>query len=389
MSKARVILGLSLTAALTVACSSQVGAPRQAPTSSVAAATATPAPPATAEPVLSKELQVLGLVPPTVDAMVAAIEDGDLPAALAAYEAYDAAWNGTEVYINFRSKDAYDKLEGELQHEIEEGLAAAQPDFKALEETAEELAAEWVKTLDMVEAGGPIHPLFDDVATIRMIRTDMRIVTSALAAGDVAKAKSHWTAFTGRIGPAKDLIGIRTPAGLAELDAALSAADAGFKDAAATADQLKPLAAAVSASYNFGLSLWNAAARNADASKTTWSEDDLASLAALKDVSNALTGSLTSWQAGDYSAAGTAAATASSAFAAIQPKLAAHNGADVALQTALGAYAEVAGAAGDATAVAAANKAAQNALLVAQQVFVGQFWTDKALQDKISALPMS
>jgi hypothetical protein len=336
---------------------------------------------------VSKEIQVVSAVRPLVDVMTKALESGDKAAAVAAYEAYDAAWNGVEVYVLFRSKDTYDMLEAKLQHEIDLGLTAAQPDLKAVAKVSAQLASEWDKAIAMLKAGKAISPLFDDVATIRMIRSDLRIVTAAIAAGNPAKARTYWTSFFSKVAPAKDLIAQRI--GLTDLNAALAAADAKFKDTAATADQLKPLVAAVTTTYNFGLSLTNAAARNADLSKKAWTDDDVASLASLNDVAIQLANSTKAWQAGDFASATTAAASASKAFAAVQAKLAAHEGADVALKTALDAQAKLAGAAGDAAKVVAANKTAQDAILVAQHVFVGQFWTDQALQAKIKAFPKS
>lgn len=350
---------------------------------------ATPAPTAapTATPNARMEVQVVSAVRPKVDAMTAALRSEDLPASLAAYEAYDALWNGVEVYINFRSKPTYDELEGHLQNAIEEGLAEPKPDYTALTALSEQLGKEFDKAIALVTDGAPLNPLFDDVTRLRMIRSDLRITTSAIAANDVAKAKAHWTTFKLGIATATDLIRIRSAADAGELTQAVAAADAAFADSAATADNLKPLVATVTSRYNFGVGLWNAAARNADASKTTYTQDDLDNVTTLNDVAIELKHSLAAWQAGDLAAAARDAAAAAAAFATVQPKLAAHNGADAQLKTALEAYAELAKAPGEADKVASANRTAVDASTVAQQVFVGQFWTDKALQDKLSALP--
>lgn len=58
-------------------------------------------------------------------------------------------------------------------------------------------------------------------------------------------------------------------------------------------------------------------------------------------------------------------------------------GFDAALKTALDAYTALAGKTGDATTVVAKQLEAVRAAAVAQQVVVGQFWTDPKLQDAI------
>jgi hypothetical protein len=335
------------------------------------------------------EVQVVSAVRPTIDALTAALRSGNQAASVDALEAYDKLWNGVEVYVNVRSKPTYDELEGHLQHAIDEGLAAEKPDYAALTAFSEQLAKAFDGAIAMVTAGAPLSPLFDDVTRLRMIRSDLRITTAAVAAGDVAKAKSHWTAFKSGLGTAADLIKVRTAGTADELAQAVAAVDAAFADSAAKADALKPLVAAVTSRYNFGVSLWNAAARNSDATKATYTEDDLANVGTLNDVAIQLSRSLAAWKAGDIAGATSGAAAAATKFATVQPKLAAKNGADVTLKTAIEAYSELAKAAGDAGKVSAANRTAIEAIAVAHQVFVGQFWGDKALQDKLNALPKS
>ncbi|MEO8229428.1 MAG: hypothetical protein ABI628_06665 [Chloroflexota bacterium] len=334
------------------------------------------------------EVEVVSAAAPKLDALTAALKSGNLAASHDALEAYDQVWNGVEVYVNVRSKAAYDELEGHLQHAIEEGLAAAAPDFAGLAVLSEQLEKEYDKTIAMVTAGPALSPLFDDVTRLRMIRSDLRIVNAALGANNVAKAKAHWTTFKSGLGTATDLIKVRSAGTVTELAQAVAAADAAFSGGA-TAEALTPLAAAVTSRYNFGVGLWNAAARNADAKKTTYSKDDLANLTALNDVAIQLKRSLAVWQAGDFAGATKAAAAAGTAFATVQPNLAARNGADVALKTAIAAYADLAKAAGDAAKVSGANRTALEQIAVAHQVFVGQFWSDKALQDILSAFPTS
>ena len=68
------------------------------------------------------EVSSLKAVRPTLEKTISALEKKDIAGAKAAFEAYDAAWNGVEVYINRRYKDRYDELEHGFQDRIEKGL---------------------------------------------------------------------------------------------------------------------------------------------------------------------------------------------------------------------------------------------------------------------------
>src|SRR5215468_12617669 len=52
---------------------------------------------------------------------IAAIQQGNVVRAKEAFDAYDTAWNGIEVYINVRSRALYQVLELELQAKISKG----------------------------------------------------------------------------------------------------------------------------------------------------------------------------------------------------------------------------------------------------------------------------
>src|SRR4051812_30798437 len=58
-------------------------------------------------------------VRPTLVNTIAALQQHDAARAKAAFESYDSAWNGIEVYISTRSKDLYDALEHNYQARIE------------------------------------------------------------------------------------------------------------------------------------------------------------------------------------------------------------------------------------------------------------------------------
>src|SRR5512143_2336672 len=78
------------------------------------------------------EVSVVKAVRPTLARTLAALEKQDLRAARAAFDDYDSAWNGIEVYINVRSREMYDVIEHKLQAKIAESLKTANPDWTAL-----------------------------------------------------------------------------------------------------------------------------------------------------------------------------------------------------------------------------------------------------------------
>src|ERR1044071_10498569 len=70
------------------------------------------------------EVTSIKAVRPTVVDTIAALKAGDVARAKSAFEAYDSAWNGIEVYVNVRSKAAYETLEHEYQARIAKALEA-------------------------------------------------------------------------------------------------------------------------------------------------------------------------------------------------------------------------------------------------------------------------
>lgn len=390
------IAGVVATALLLSSCSSDSKGSTAAAATIPTTAAAAPAPVATDAPTTteapapeSPEAERVAAVRPTIDPLIAALGAGDKAAAEAALEAYDAGWNGIEVYVNMRSLATYLKLEADLQVGIEDGLAEDAPDFPALKAMAEELAARYDDAIKLSEAGNPpLHPLVDDVTTLRMIRAELRITTAALEAGDVAKAKEHYATFMeGFESTAETMLGSRNLDNEVATEEAADAAEAAFEAGTATAEELSDLVAKVTSTYNFGVSLWNAAARNADASKTEVTNNDLLHLGLIYDLRVQLTKSMKAWTAGDFEYAGSVAATAqTTVFNRVSPYLAA-KGADVALKTAIDAYVELAGAAGDAKEVGDANTAAVRATLVAEQALLGQFWADPVVQEYLAGVP--
>ena len=126
---------------------------------------------------------------------VTAIRQRDVPLAKEAFEAYDSAWNGIEVYINVRSRAMYELLELNLQAKIAKALEAPNPDMNALLADAQTMLAKYDEAIDMVAKAAPLNPLYDEVARLRIVRAHLREVNPALKAGNLAKARKSFEAF--------------------------------------------------------------------------------------------------------------------------------------------------------------------------------------------------
>jgi hypothetical protein len=156
------------------------------------------------------EVTSIKAVRPTLADTVAALEKRDVAAARAAFEAYDSAWNGIEVYVNTRSKEMYDVLEHTYQAKIEKALGAAEPDTAALLTDAKTMLAKYDEAIGLVSKAQPLNPLYDDVARLRIVRAHLREVVPALKAGNVAKARKSYEEFDENWDSIEDLIKARS-----------------------------------------------------------------------------------------------------------------------------------------------------------------------------------
>ncbi|GEM_PF-649707 len=330
---------------------------------------------------------VMKAVRPNLVNTLDALKAGDVAKARTAFANYDAAWNGVEVYVQLPSRDLYyTPLEVVLQADLQKLLDAPQPDFPALVSKAEAMLAKWDEATKLVEAiSYGISPIFNDVTALRIVRGDtIRWIAGQLKAGDVAGAKAKWTQFMSKWADVEDLIHERSTPAYAETEDAMGKANTAYQKTTPDVAELTALTATVLERYNYGLSLINAAARGADVTKTTYTTADVQAAAVLTNMATQLQTSLTSWKAGNYQDAGDRAVRANGTlYASVTVALKAKSGNDAALKTALDAYAGLAGKAGDASTVSAAQKKAVEAVWVAQQWLAGQFWTNPKLQEAI------
>jgi len=129
-----------------------------------------------------------------VDTIVA-IQQGNLARAREAFDAYDSAWNGIEVYINVRSRALYQNLELELQAKISKALDAPRPDMATLLSDAQTMLAKYDEAIDVVTKASPLNPIYDELARLRIVRAHLREVNPALKTGNIAKARKSFESF--------------------------------------------------------------------------------------------------------------------------------------------------------------------------------------------------
>jgi tetratricopeptide (TPR) repeat protein len=126
---------------------------------------------------------------------LAAIQQGNVARAKEAFDAYDSAWNGIEVYINIRSRALYQILELELQAKISKALDAPRPDMASLLSDAQMMLAKYDEAIDIVTKAAPLNLIYDELARLRIVRAHLREVNPALKTGNIAKARKSFEAF--------------------------------------------------------------------------------------------------------------------------------------------------------------------------------------------------
>src|SRR3977135_2990054 len=156
------------------------------------------------------EVSSIKAVKATLVETAAALQQGNVAKAKEAFDNYDSAWNGVEVYIATRSKPMYDKIELDLQARINKEMDAPMPDLTKLRADIQELLGKYDEAIDMVSKATPLDPLYDDIAPLRIVRSHLREVTPALKAGNLAKARKSYEAFDANWDSIEDLIKARS-----------------------------------------------------------------------------------------------------------------------------------------------------------------------------------
>jgi high-affinity iron transporter len=216
-----------------------------------------------------------------LEELYADVQKGDFAAARADMESYSSSWNGVEVYVNFRSRELYGEIESHYEADITRAISDPKADAAQILPQIVAMVGTYDEAIKLSDTGPPLSPLFDDLAMVRMVRAPLRTVSPALQAGDVTKAQTGFAAFKAHIAEAKDLISARSASDYQEIQAALEAADK-----ALAASPVDPTSAGLAVDalmerYNYGVNLLNAAARNADTTRSSFVDQDIQTSAGL------------------------------------------------------------------------------------------------------------
>ena len=157
----------------------------------------------------SFEVSGIKAVRPNLVNAINAVKKGYIAGAKAAFEAYDIAWNGIEVYVSTRDRAMYGDIEQNWQAKITKELNTPGTDNAAIASDLQMMLARFDDAIAMAQKGAPLSPLYDDVARLRTVRSPLRIVTPSLRTGDFAKARKTYSAFDEKWDSIEDLIKAR------------------------------------------------------------------------------------------------------------------------------------------------------------------------------------
>jgi len=187
------------------------------------------------------EVTSIKRVRPTLVNTIDALKKSNVAQAKDAFEAYDTAWNGIEVYINTRDRDMYNELEKNYQSKIEEALNAPTPDVSGALANAQAMLAKYDQAIAMVEKAPPLNPLYDDIARVRTARSPLRIVNPAMKEGHVTKAQKAFAAFRANWPGIRDFVKMRSAEAYDTVEKGIIDLDTALKSPQPSADQVTQL----------------------------------------------------------------------------------------------------------------------------------------------------
>jgi len=187
------------------------------------------------------EVTSIKRVRPTLVNTIDALKKSNVAKAKDAFEAYDTAWNGIEVYINTRDRDMYNELEKNYQSKIEEALNAPTPDVSGALANAQAMLAKYDQAIAMVEKAPPLNPLYDDIARVRTARSPLRIVNPAMKEGNVTKAQKAFAAFRANWPGIRDFVKMRSAEAYDTVEKGITDLDTALKSPQPSADQVAQL----------------------------------------------------------------------------------------------------------------------------------------------------
>ena len=184
-----------------------------------------------------------------------ALQQGNIAKAKEAFDNYDSAWNGIEVYIDTRSKPMYDKIELDLQARINKEMGQPMPDLAKLRADIQEMIGKYDEAIAMAASGAPLSPLYDDVARLRMERSHLREVNPALKAGNIAKARKSYEAFDAGWDSIEDLIKARSADAYVAVEKGMIQIEEALMPEKPDAAQVTALVTTVNTAYNSALAM--------------------------------------------------------------------------------------------------------------------------------------
>jgi hypothetical protein len=196
------------------------------------------------------EVTSLTAVRPLILKTIADLEKKNAAAAKADIAAFDSAWVGVEVYINFRNMDMYNDIEHNWETKVTEALNKPNADTAAVLVDAKGLLTSYDAMLAMVGKATPLNSKFDDVARLRIERSHLREVTPALKAGDVATAKKAFTAFDDNWDNIEDLVKERSRESYDTIEKGMVTIERQLMPAKPDVDQVSATVTTVMTEYN-------------------------------------------------------------------------------------------------------------------------------------------
>jgi tetratricopeptide (TPR) repeat protein len=184
-----------------------------------------------------------------------ALQQGNIPKAKEAFDNYDSAWNGIEVYIDTRSKPMYDKIELDLQARINKEMGQPMPDLAKLRADIQEMIGKYDEAIALVSSAAPLSPLFDDIARLRIERSHLREVNPALKAGNIAKARKSYEAFDANWDSIEDLIKVRSADAYVAVEKGMIQIEQALMPEKPDVAQVTALVTAVNTAYNSALAM--------------------------------------------------------------------------------------------------------------------------------------
>jgi hypothetical protein len=322
-----------------------------------------------------------------LDAYTEAARTCDVDASREAFQAADAIANAISQDAQFAAVSEYMLFSGVYlagQVRASLGLAGEAADDYTCEERvdlAEEQAAAWDSIVGLMTNSPANSPIFNDLATLRSVYQGIRVARAELAgdptatpqtaatAPNPAAAKALWLEFVADYPVARELIAFRNPGLATEVDGLVAAVTTAFEgDPAQGFPGASEALAALNGRYNLAQNMVVAAARNHQASRPTFDPTNWDALDTLDDVL------LTFFEVRDLIALGTPEAAAQVAVEYdewLAHALYNRRGGPVARadENLAAAVAEYVAAQTPET-----TQALLDQLLIAEQVFVGQYW---------------